>query len=372
LSTVFDASPVTPALAEALAAKLEEAYALAAAGGRREAALLFGELRRFGEDPSVAPTVDRIQARFMSEMAKERDRFRAHIAERQPSKTATRIVICADSLGLPRPDEPLDQIEGRPTSYAYAMTESFAALAAAGKLAIGVEAWCQRYATSDTVVGWLDGIDLKDAHLLVHVGLNDFSRRIFDERQRLSLQILPDALRANLLCFAQANMYRRDIIEAFRDYCYVPRERWRQNIGRIVDVARAKGARSINWLTIVQLPDEKIATTPRYRANVLAYNLALYEARDNGRIRLIDIDRAAWENAFPSFLRDDLMHLSPAGHRWVANRLVELVLGVKGYTVGEVRPAPSPAAPSPVAPSSAAPPAPASAPAAAAPAAPSA
>ena len=157
---------------------------------------------------------------------------------------------------------------------------------------------------------------------VVHVGLNDFSRRIFTESQRVALKLLPQDLVREIVRFSQVNHYRWDIIERYEDYCYVTLDRWRRNIAEIVARVTDKGARSVTWLTIVQLPSSVEAHTPGYRYNVNRYNGALYEAQKHRLLSVYDLDRVAWEVGIDKVMLEDRMHISLDGHAIIGRGLV--------------------------------------------------
>ncbi|WP_274626794.1 SGNH/GDSL hydrolase family protein [Arvimicrobium flavum] len=316
--------------------QITRAYELAERGDVAGAVELFGEIRDFGERPQLKPLVDKLENGFRASVSAERDKFRTFIREGNPSDPERRIVILADSLGLPRPEHPNDILNGLPTSYAFALREAVARRAAEeGAPATAIDPLCQRYATTDRVLENMALAQLDGADLIIHVGLNDFSRRIFMERQRLALKLLPNALVNRIVKFSQVNMYRADLIRHFSEFCYVPLDKWVANIQSIIDKANAAGARSLTWFTIVQLPMTVESHTPNYRYNVTRYNLALYEAARRGDIQLLDADRMFWDHGYKAHMHSDLMHLSPKGHVSICNRMIERLFDVKAYRVHE-------------------------------------
>lgn len=308
-----------------------KAYELAEARDIEEAVELFDKIRDFCERPELKIRADKLEGDFKRSVSSERDQFRAFISQRNPAEPKRRVVILADSLGLPRPAHPKDFLDSQPTTYALALQQATRRRAEIGGPPTAIDPLCQRYATSDTVLENMALASLEGADVIVHVGLNDFSRRIFMERQRLAMKLLPADLVNRIVRFSQVNMYRADIIRHFNDFAYVSLEDWTANIGTITEKAKAAGARSVTWFTIIQLPMKVESHTPYYRYNVLRYNLALYEAHRHGLIDILDIDRMFWEQGFESHVDADLMHLSLKGHTYVANRLMERFFDLKVY-----------------------------------------
>ena len=315
---------------------IDRAFALAEDGKIIQAVDLFGKVRDFANCEEMSALVDILEEQFRATVTTERDKFHNYVRQGNMPQATRKTVILADSLGLPRPGEPLNVVGNDATSYAFALREANKRLARSEDVEpMAVEPICERYATSETVLRNMDLVDLKDADVVVHVGLNDFSRRIFMERQRLSLKLLPTALSQKIVRFSQVNYYRSALIKHFDDYCYVSREQWAANISALVKKAKAKGARSVTWLTIIQLPLRVEAHTPGYRYNVLNYNLQLYQDEKKGNIHLLDVDRLFWERGIGGHMHEDAMHLSKVGHLCVCNRLVERFYGLESYTVKE-------------------------------------
>lgn len=316
--------------------KVSKAYQLAEKKDIKGAVEIFGDIRNFGEQPGLKERVDKLEKEFQASIRSERDQFRSYIKQGNPLEPERRIVILADSLGLPRPDQPNNVIDSQATNYPFALREGVKRRNAKdGGPKTAIDPLCQRYATSETVLQNLELTSVTDADVIIHVGLNDFSRRIFMERQRLAMKLLPNDLVNRIVCFSQANMYRADIIRHYSEFCYVPIEKWHANIRTIVDKVKEGGARSLTWFTIIQLPVRVEAHTPNYRYNVVRYNLGLYDAARRGLFDLLDVDRMFWERGYEAHMHSDLMHLSPKGHLYICNRMIERLFGVKEYLVKE-------------------------------------
>jgi len=325
---------------ETLSGEIDEAYGRAEAGEIDRAVELFDGVRQFATRFGLNKPVEDAEQAFREGVQRERESFAAYVNRGNPTQPDRRILVFADSLGLPRPGEAPNVVNARPSNYPFALREAFKRVRKIDGSAprVGIYPWCQRYATSDDVVAALRDTDVNRADVVVHVGLNDFSVRIFTEPQRLSLSLLPNELVRKITRFAQADMYRFEITKRFPDHVYVPLQRFAENIETIASVLRAGNVRSITCLTIISLPMHVERHTANYRWNVTRYNNVLYDARRRGRINLIDIDRHAWEYGFSKFMHADLMHLSPDGHVYICNRFVERILGLKEYRALESDP----------------------------------
>lgn len=320
---------VSRAEAEAVEALIDQAAAAAARGAGDVAAALFHEVRRFAETPRRADAMARRVAAFGAPYVRERKAFAAMLAARAPAGDARRVAMFGDSLGLPRPGEPLDRVGGRPATYALAMQDS-------GRVG-AVEPWFQRYGTSDLVLRLLDEADLRDAVVVIHVGLVDFSPRIFTENQRLSLDMLPEAVKGKILAFAQTRRNRRSIIETFDNYCYVPLPRWRENLRRIIRRCRLQGARRLILMPPIQAEGDVEAHTPQYFETYARYKEAMREEAARGA-EFFDLDRFVWREGYGRIMLDDNMHIALEGHAAIAARLVELIAPRTGAASG-ARPA---------------------------------
>lgn len=312
-----------PPIVRELTEKLDEAFKRGRAGDTAGAVALFHEIRCFADKPPLREAADALFLDYRRTNIAERERFRTFVARRNPPGARRRLVVLAGSLAMPRPKEPFGHIDGVPTSYPVGIQDRFRSTEAP----VAVEAMCQRYATTDSFRRYSELVELEGADLLVHVGHNDFAVRMFLERQRIALKLLPTDLVQRITRFCNADNFRRHIVEAYDGYCYVPLVRWKRNIEEIVATARVKGARSVTFTNIVQVPSGVEEHTPSYRRNLLTYNLVLYEAAFRKEVRLIDTDRLIWENGFAQLMLPDQMHLSPAGHGRMVDWIAQHIFG---------------------------------------------
>ena len=215
--------------------KIDKAYQLAAGSDISGAVEMFDEVRNFGEAPELKERVDTLEQDFLKNVEAERDAFRSYVRQGNPVDPERRILIFADSLGLPRPGDPSNVIDNQATSYAFALREAVKRRHKDGAPKAAVDPICQRYATSATVIKNMELAQMDGADVIVHVGLNDFSRRIFLERQRLSLKLLPNQLINKIVKFSQVDMHRADIIRRYDQHCYTPLPTWEKNIAAIAE-----------------------------------------------------------------------------------------------------------------------------------------
>lgn len=233
--------------------------------------------------------------------ARERERHRASFA---PKPKATRkVLIMADSLGLPRPDGEAAPVR----TYSSLIYDRYPEL--------DVDSFCQRFFTTQNVRAALDeDPDLgRASDFVLHVGLNDCANRMFLENERIALSFLSPDTRNKLIAFTRK--YRRDIILRLTPHHYVTPTQFRENLAAIVDVLRARNAGRIVLTSIILPPSKSWPGTPGINRNFANYNLEIMNTVHNKDAFLMDMDRHVWRAQNRGVLVSDGMHLSEAGHQ---------------------------------------------------------
>ena len=184
---------------------------------------------------------------------------------------------------------------------------------------------CQCYFTTDDARAVLvaePDLAQTDA-AIIHLGLNDCANRIFLERERLALSLLPEGLRDRILSFAR--VHRRLILTTLPGRHYVEIERYRANLDALVATLRAGGCSRILLTTTIMPPSRSWPATPGLNWNFTRYNLAVMAcAHDTGAV-LFDYDRLVYEHGQSQMLLPDGMHLSDAGHTLFTREAIKLL-----------------------------------------------
>jgi GDSL-like Lipase/Acylhydrolase family len=248
---------------------------------------------------------------------READKFRKAIMDQAARKPETRVAIFSDSLALPRPEE-MDAFPGNLESTYPGIIN--ARLQAAPTIKhTSVWAHCERYFTTDDLIRLLDEHpeSIKDAHILVHLGLNDCAIRMFMDDQRLAVALLPDDMANEVLAFSR--IYRRALIEAFPHFSYVPIQKYNANLHRIAQMAKSSNARSLTFSTTIVVPEKFWPSTPWICRNQTTYNLETMNVARQVGANVLDVDRLMWGRGVEVSLNSDGMHLSPIGHELLAS-----------------------------------------------------
>jgi len=236
--------------------------------------------------------------------------------------TAKQILIIGDSLQLPRPNETKLDNGGIHLTTSYMMQETIEK----ENLNYQVNTWGQRYFTTDSLLKNWDVLipeDLTNTHLIVHLGLNDYAERMFLEEERLALDLYPSEIKDKIVKFAQ--IYRKEIIKRQVNHSYVPMNQFKKNIIEIITRAKLHKAKSITFINIIALPSKTWEHTPRCMWNTSRFNMFLYEIEQEHNIKILDLDRFVWEFGLHEHLLPDKMHLSPKGHKLLADKILESI-----------------------------------------------
>lgn len=277
---------------------------------------------------SSSPTVPlkrRIDANWKS-ISGEAERCRDALQKKASQPAKTRIVVLGDSLALPRPEEKENFPASLDNTYPSIILSR---VQSAGDLG-GGQIWthCQRYFTTQNAVDLLEQNQdvLAGAHVIFHLGLNDCAVRMFMDDQRLAIGLLPPEIEAKILGFSRT--YRAALIRSFPGFSYVPVQQYRANLHRIAAMAKDAGAESLTFTSVVVVPWKFWPGTPGICHNFTTYNLAMMDVAAQVGANVLDIDRLMWQNNVETTLLKDGMHLSPVGHRHVADAWMKMIFNI--------------------------------------------
>ncbi|MDQ1735781.1 MAG: acyl-CoA thioesterase [Pseudonocardiales bacterium] len=114
---------------------------------------------------------------------------------------------------------------------------------------------------------------------------------------------------------------------------FISDEQTRSNLQRIADIVAARGGR-LAWVPPAPVRDEVVAEFPVFQAMGITYTSAdsatkaeLFRERPE---QLVDLWTTFTPRRLPELLSQDGLHLSPAGHRATAERIILEVLGDVG------------------------------------------
>lgn len=301
---------------ETLRMQIEMAHELASSGRAEAGVHLFAAARDY-----ASREVD--QAKLNAEIArqtglhhKEREQYRKDVADSAASAADPRpMVVISDSLGLPRPTAMESARKGAEHIYANLL----------GVSGRRVDPICQRFFTTGDAVALLqDNPDLgRDSDVVIHLGLNDVARRMFLERQRISLLFVPGEIREKIVGFAQK--YRRDILKFLPALYYTPPEAFTANLELICVQLKQRQAHRIALTTIILPPPRFWSATPSMALFFGRYNQEIMSAAYRHGVLVFDFDRHVWANLHLAPLETDGMHLSTFGHRLFSQELKTLI-----------------------------------------------
>lgn len=292
--------------------EIERAHALAEAGDIEVAVLSFALVRemvvRFTDQDALNR---KIKIQYDS-LSREREKFRALVAKANGGQRP--FVILGDSLGLPRPHDVKGSMQG--------VDETYPWLIAQASQEHRVDSICQRYFTTQSAVDILTsdpnlGVN---GDVVIHLGLNDCANRIFQENERLALQLFPESARERIVEFAQK--YRREILRQLPSRHYVSLSEFRCNLARIAGILLERNARRVIFTSIILPPLRFWGATPGVNKNFASYNLALMETASEFGFLFFDLDRYVWQSQHEKVLLEDGMHLSGNGHNLFASQVL--------------------------------------------------
>lgn len=311
-------NPTHAKLTDELERIIDEALAEAAAGHFASATRRFDLCRTLLSSATDPALLKKHVDNQTSKLRQEAEKMKTLVERHSPPINRGGVYVVADSLGLPRPVEAARFAEAVKDTYSMR-------IAATPGCSMNVLSHCQRYFTTDDAVVHLKAAreNLSGRHVLIHLGLNDSVTRMFMEDQRIALSLFPTTVSEKVLTFAKK--YRVSILAAYPHHQYVPLDRFVANIHSISNICALNGAKSLSVSTIILSPRRFWAKTPEMPQRYGRYNLAVMETTKAIGAKILDVDRLLWEAGIREHLDDDGMHLSPLGHKVLAEAFRESV-----------------------------------------------
>lgn len=235
-----------------------------------------------------------------------------------------RVVIAADSLGLPRrgPD-PVRAREAWPTLLEERLRGALDDVAVVNR--------AQRGLTLPALVGKYDDlVGLWEADVLVlQVGIVDCAPRVFGQRQRalLSSRLVPGTLRR--IVTRLAARYRRQIITMRPRVRYTSPRQFRSSLRDLGSRLEERDPR-ILVLPILGSIERHEARSPGYSESVTLYNAAWREWCRAGRRRFLEYGDVFAEAPLEQVVATDGHHLTVAGNRLIADAVAARILSEQG------------------------------------------
>ena len=331
---VFKDLNAVESFAQRVSQEKEVMDALASSGDAVSAAKVFYQLRELlGQAPGVAGLYEAEQDYFK----KEAKIFKKFIQQSFEVENAN-VVMVGDSLGLPRPNETqaLDFKASTTTTW------QFNQINQTELSHFSMVTWAQRYLTTEKMLGnWEDIVgNLSNKHLVVHLGLNDSSERIYLEHQRLGMDVLDPTVKRQIVEFGKT--YRKEIIGNQYEFFYVSFDKFKNNIQTIINRAKSSGALSVTFVNIIAFPQSHEIDTPRSLENTSKFNSALkdiVQLNSDFKVNLIDMNSIVAREGRNKFMLSDDMHLSHHGHKTLAREILNVLTSLdntKIYKVGIV------------------------------------
>ena len=290
-------------------------------GYKIKAVEVFYELRELlGQAPAITKLCENEHEYFAKE-----SRIFKNIINSEFGEENEDVFMVADSLGLPRPNETVRDDFGAKTTTAWHFNQNAISQINGHKMGI----WAQRYLTTSRLIdSWSKIVGhLDNKHLIVHLGLNDSSERIFLEHQRLGMDMLELNAKKEIIDFGRK--YRKHIISNQHDFNYVSPEQFRRNLQEIINLANEEGAKSISFVNIISFPKSHEINTPRSLSNTKKYNKIISNTVDiNDNVSLIDLENMFIQKGKGLCMLEDNMHLSPIGHEVLADEIINQLDGV--------------------------------------------
>lgn len=239
-----------------------------------------------------------------------------------------KIVIIADSLCLPRPQDQGD-IPFEAT-YPYQLDIKLRSEFGSAS-ALVVEKGKRGRTVSEVVADWTEYVTLRKPDVVVmQVGIVDCAPRIFTPRQQIFVEGIRFQLLKNLV-LAVVKKYRRQIIKSFPDRTYTNPDIFRQKLYEIVGLAERDNVKNLIIVNIITPPDDFEYRSPGAQANVSKYNQIIDKVSNDMKtkkmITVVNVDEEFHKGGrLNDYILSDGHHLSVQGNKVVARLLEDILL----------------------------------------------
>ena len=220
-----------------------------------------------------------------------------------------RIVILGDSLGMPRA-RGYGEIDYEDT-YPYLLMNSI-------KNCEFISRHRRANDTNKQLISQYikDDIEmLKPDILVVHLGIVDCAPRVLLRYQNAIVSILPSMIRKIILKII--SKFRYDITK-LNNKTYVKKNKFKENIGKIVDISDRIGMQ-LFFIEILITNEENNKRSYNFNKNIMEYNAIIEMSAMSKHVSLIKYDPKN------NYLLNDGIHINKKGNKFLANKINELV-----------------------------------------------
>jgi len=273
---------------------------------------------KFRDLLSRTPSIPFLYEREQNIWIKESKIFKRYI-QNLVRNSAPNIVMISDSLGLPRPNETINDSFGVEHTATYMFNEM-------NKNKYYMRTWAQRFLTTQKLLdNWsLMTGELKSKHLVIHLGLNDSVERIFLEEQRLAMLAYPGKVRSTAVEYARK--YRKELISNQKNHSYVHYDIFIDNVKKIILKAKKENVASITFINIIAFPKSHEIDTPGSLENTQRFNNVFLELKNEfTEVNILDLNHLVKEHGFNECMLEDNMHLSHKGHKLLADAIMSII-----------------------------------------------
>lgn len=240
-----------------------------------------------------------------------------------------KIVILADSLALPRPEDIGDT--PHEATYPYLLDQALRREAPDHQV---IERGMRRRTINDVLADWREMVEFRRPDILVvHVGIVDCAPRVFLRRESdfiANLRFV--SLREFITNFA--HNHRRRIV-TLRRRVYVTAQVFEAQVREVCERARTLGIKSLVFINIIKPPDSLEQRSPGFQLNVDTYNRILQTVAQEQGVHLVDLNRLVANDDGTKAVLDDGIHLTREGHKILARELEKHVLKFVGVEAAE-------------------------------------
>ena len=239
-----------------------------------------------------------------------------------------RIVLLADSHGLPRPpfagNIPFEK------TYPYYLCFLLKSHLSSSKCP-QLNARCLRARTIKNVLEILENWHIeKDSgvnFLIVQVGITECTPRIFKSYEdQTCISNLHNTDLGRMINEVMIK-HKRQLIHYHPDRTWIPFAHFKKSIDQLVLLAEKKLFSSIIFINIIEPSDGQEYRNPGFKQNVRKYNTIFKNAAiKNDWIHLIDLNKIIWNNGGPYNLTIDGHHLTVKGNQLLVQELEALVM----------------------------------------------
>jgi len=177
--------------------------------------------------------------------------------------------------------------------------------------------WGQRYLETNKLLKYWPYIvqDVRDHHVVIHLGITDCFPRIFTEKQYVNLSYFKQDVHKEIMLFTKK--YNKEILSNQEENSYVSLEEFKLNLKNIIEKMLPMKPKSITFINIINHPKLNIKAIAHFNKVFEEINVQFPQ------VSVIDFNTVLNAKGYDNYMMPDHIHLNKKGHKLLLSKLLK-------------------------------------------------